>query len=325
MSVSHSGLSIPLIRSHKRRAGRDPLVMVTAYDAPGAAMADRAGVDMILVGDSLAMVVLGHEDTLGLTVPEMAHHVAAVRRARPRCPVVADMPWMSYHLSPSETLANAAVLIRAGAQAVKLEGGRRRLPMIDALLGAEIQVMGHLGLTPQSVHRMGGFRVQATQPSDADILVDAATALAEAGCFALVLEGLPSAVAQVVTAAVSVPTIGIGAGPHCDGQVLVYHDLLGLRDGSPAAGARDRTTQGGSTQDRPTQDRATANTDPRFVRRYAELAQVGTAAISAWADDVRTGGFPSAEESYRGGDALVEWAQRHRPPEPTSPAPGAAG
>lgn len=290
-------LTVPVLRPHKRRNGSPPLVMVTAYDTPGAAMAQSAGVDIILVGDSVAMVVLGREDTLSLSVTEMAHHVAAVRRARPRCPVVADMPWLSYHLSRPDTVANAAGLIRAGAQAVKLEGGRRRLPMVEALLGAEIQVMGHLGLTPQSVHGMGGYRVQATDPGTADSLVSDALALAEAGCFALVLEGVPDAVAEVVTDAIAIPTIGIGAGPHCDGQVLVFHDVLGL--GAASATGTDH--------------------DPRFVRRYAELARTGVEALSAWAADVRAGGFPAAGESYHPGEALAAWATA-RPPFPAARA-----
>jgi 3-methyl-2-oxobutanoate hydroxymethyltransferase len=277
-------LTIPAMRTHK--AGT-PLVMVTAYDAPGAAIADAAGVDIILVGDSVAMVVLGREDTLGVTMAEMAHHVAAVRRARPSCLVVADMPWLSYHLSPTDTIVNAAVLVRAGAEAVKVEGGRRRLPVIEALLSAEIQVMGHLGLTPQSVHGMGGFKVQATALEAAEALVEDAIALSKAGCFALVLEGIPDRLAAVVTDAVDVPTIGIGAGPHCDGQVLVLHDVLGLGDQSEA--------------------------HPRFVRQYADLAAAGRGALGAWAADVRSGVFPSPSESYGAGEALNAWAAA-RPP-----------
>ncbi|MGH9064324.1 MAG: 3-methyl-2-oxobutanoate hydroxymethyltransferase [Acidimicrobiales bacterium] len=327
MTTDGLGLTVPAVRAHKRgpgRAavtgplagepeplahgangngsgagpaggGRRPLVMVTAYDAPGAAMADRAGVDIILVGDSVAMAVLGYEDTLQLTVADMAHHVAAVRRARPRCLVVADLPWMSYHLSPAETVANAAVLVRAGAQAVKLEGGRSRVPMVEALLRAEVQVMGHLGLTPQSVHGMGGYRVQARQVAEADAMVADAMALAGAGCFALVLEGVPDVVAEVVTGAVAVPTIGIGAGPGCDGQVLVLHDVLGLSGVGAGPGY----------------------SDPRFVRRYADLGRDGVAALAAWAADVREGRFPSSAESYHAGAALDGWTSR-----PRSPVPG---
>ncbi|MDQ4089332.1 MAG: 3-methyl-2-oxobutanoate hydroxymethyltransferase [Actinomycetota bacterium] len=261
-------VTAPAVRARKHGP---PLVMVTAYDAPGARIADEAGVDVILVGDSVAMVVLGYDDTLQVTVDDMAHHVAAVARAGPRALVVVDMPWLSYHLSPTESVRNAGALVRAGASAVKLEGGRRRLPAIAAILDAEIPVMGHLGLTPQSVHALGGYRVQGRHVDTATALVDDAVALAEAGCFALVLECVPEEVARLVTAAVEIPTIGIGAGAHCDGQVLVFHDLLGLED----------------------------RIVPRFVRRYASLKTDAVAAISAFAADVRAGRFPAESESYR--------------------------
>ena len=263
-------ITVPSVRARKVRDGADPLVMVTAYDAPGARIADDAGVDMILVGDSLAMVVLGYDDTLSVTTEDMAHHVAAVARTRPRPLVVGDLPWMSYHVSAEETVRNAALLIRAGAQCVKLEGGRKRIPMIDALVDTEIPVMGHLGLTPQSMHAMGGFRVQAKESEAALALVADAKALAHAGCFAIVLEGVPDEVARMVTDAVDVPTIGIGAGPHCDGQVLVFHDLLGLED----------------------------RTAPKFVRRYAGLKDAAVAAMQDFVVDVRTGAFPNDAESY---------------------------
>ena len=263
-------VTVPAIRDHKVRDGADPLVMVTAYDAPGARIADDAGVDVILVGDSVAMVVLGYDDTLSVTVQDMAHHVGAVARAKPRPLIVGDLPWMSYHVSTEETVRNAADLIRAGAQCVKLEGGRKRIPMIDALIDAEIPVMGHLGLTPQSMHAMGGFKVQAKESEAALALVADAKALAHAGCFAIVLEGVPDEVARMVTDAVDVPTIGIGAGPHCDGQVLVFHDLLGLED----------------------------RTAPKFVRRYAGLKESAVAAMSNFVVDVRSGAFPEDSESY---------------------------
>jgi 3-methyl-2-oxobutanoate hydroxymethyltransferase len=266
--------TIPAIRARK---GGAPLVMVTAYDTPGARIADEAGADVILVGDSLAMVVLGYDDTLQVTVDDMVHHVAAVGRARPRPLVVADLPWLSYHVSTEETIRNAAALIRAGAQAVKLEGGRRRLPVIAALAGAEIPVMGHLGLTPQSIHVMGGYRVQGQQADAAAALVEDATALADAGCFAIVLEGIPAEVARMVTDTVAVPTIGIGAGPWCDGQVLVFHDVLGLED----------------------------RVLPRFVRRYASLKSDAVTALSAFAADVRARRFPSDAESYHLGDGAA--------------------
>ena len=263
-------VTAPAVRARKMRSGAEPLVMLTAYDAPGARMVDAAGADLILVGDSVAMVVLGYDDTLQVTVDDIAHHTAAVARTKPRALIVGDLPWMSYHVSVEETVRNAAKLIRAGAESVKLEGGRKRLPMIEALLDAEIPVMGHIGLTPQSVHAMGGFRVQGRETSAALALVDDAKALAHAGCFAIVIEGVPDQVAAMITDAVDVPTIGIGAGPHCDGQVLVFHDVLGL------------------------EDRVVA----KFVRRYADLKAVGIEALERFASDVRSGAFPAASESY---------------------------
>jgi 3-methyl-2-oxobutanoate hydroxymethyltransferase len=269
--------TVPAIRAHKVRDGGDPLVMVTAYDAPGARQAHAAGVDMILVGDSLAMMVLGYDNTLAVTVEDMAHHTAAVRRGLagsaaegPRPLLVGDLPWMSYHTDVTDAVRNAATLVRAGAEAVKLEGGRKRLPVIEAIVDAEIPVMGHLGLTPQSVHAMGGFKVQARQHDAALELRDAAKALASAGCFSIVLEGVPDVVARMVTDAVDVPTIGIGAGIDCDGQVLVYHDILGLED----------------------------RLAPKFARRYAELGSASTEALAAFADDVRGRRFPADGESY---------------------------
>jgi 3-methyl-2-oxobutanoate hydroxymethyltransferase len=267
-------LTVPAIRARK---GGPPLVMVTAYDAPAGRIASDAGADVILVGDSVGMVVLGYDDTLQVTLDDMVHHTAAVARARPTSLLVADLPWLTYHLTPEETVRNASALVRAGASAVKLEGGARRLPMIEALLGAEIPVMGHLGLTPQSVHVMGGYKVQGQQADAATALVEDATALADAGCFAIVLEGVPAEVARVVTEAVPVPTIGIGAGPWCDGQVLVFHDLLGLED----------------------------RVLPRFVRRYGSLKADAVAALAAFAADVRGRRFPSDAESYHVVDGVV--------------------
>ena len=267
-------LTAPAVRARK---GGPPLVMVTAYDAPGARIADEAGVDMVLVGDSVAMVVLGYDDTLQVSVADMAHHVAAVARTGPRALVVADLPWLSYHLDTAETVRNAATLVRAGAAAVKLEGGRRRTAMVAALVDAEIPVMGHIGLTPQSVHRVGGYRVQGQSLPDAEELVADAEALVDSGCFAIVLEAVPLEVARLITDTVPVPTIGIGAGPHCDGQVLVFHDLLGLED-------RIR---------------------PRFVRRYASLKADAVVAVQAFAGDVRSGRFPSDSESYHLSDDVA--------------------
>ncbi len=276
--VRRRPITAPAIRARKVRDGADPLVMVTAYDAPGARIADAGGVDMILVGDSLAMVVLGYEDTLQVTVADMAHHTAAVARAKPAALVVGDLPWMSYHVDRADTVRNAAELIRAGAGAVKLEGGRKRLPMVEALVDAEIPVMGHIGLTPQSVHAMGGFKVQGRTSEAATQLVSAAKALAHAGAFAVVLEGIPDEVGRMVTEAIDVPTIGIGAGPHCDGQVLVYHDVLGIEE----------------------------RMAPKFVRRYASIGADSTAAVARFADDVRTGAFPGPDESYHLSAAVAE-------------------
>jgi 3-methyl-2-oxobutanoate hydroxymethyltransferase len=276
-------LTAPAVRARKVRTGADPLVMVTAYDAPGARIAEEAGVDLILVGDSLAMVVLGYDDTLQVTTADMAHHVGAVARGLRSMPsskamVVGDLPWLSYHVSAEDTVRNAAELVKAGASSVKLEGGRKRVPMIEAIVDAEIPVMGHIGLTPQSVHAMGGFKVQGKEARGAQLLVDDAKALVEAGVFAIVLEGVPDAVAKLVTDAVDVPTIGIGAGRHCDGQVLVFHDLLGIED----------------------------RIAPKFVRRYGNLKADAVAAMTAYAEDVRTGRFPDDSESYHLADDVAE-------------------
>lgn len=269
---------VPRIQASKIRRGAEPLVMVTAYDAPSARVASEAGVDMILVGDSLAMVVLGYDDTLQVTIDDMAYHVGAVARAKPDALIVGDMPWMSFHLSTEETVVNAAKLIRAGAQCVKMEGGRKRIPMIEAIRAAEIPVMGHVGLTPQSMNVMGGFKIQARQASAARSLVDAAKALEAAGCFALVVEGVPDIVGEMVTESVGIPIIGIGAGPKCDGQVLVYHDVIGLEN----------------------------RFKPKFVRRYGTAFEDQVAAIAAYAADTRTGSFPSEDETYVAKDDLTE-------------------
>jgi 3-methyl-2-oxobutanoate hydroxymethyltransferase len=253
------------------RKGGDKIRMITAYDAPTARIADRAGADVILVGDSVANVVLGRSDTLAMTVDEMVYHTRAVTGIEPHALVVGDMPWLSYHTSPEDTVRNAGRLVReGGAGAVKLEGGRKRVSMIEALRDAEIPVMGHLGLTPQSVHAMGGYRVQGRQAADAYELISEARAISDAGVFAIVLEGVPDLVAEMITAEVAVPTIGIGAGPDCDGQVLVFHDLLGLGEGSV----------------------------PKFVRRYADLADTAVVAVEAFFADVQSGAFPGEAETY---------------------------
>ena len=278
-------------RSASSSAGITPptrLAMVTAYDAPSARIAHRAGADMILVGDSLAMVMLGYDDTLQVTVDDIAHHTAAVVRGlqqseaagcdQPRPLVVGDLPWMSYHVSTEDTVRNAAALIRAGASCVKLEGGTKRVPMVRAILDAEIPVMGHIGLTPQSVNAFGGFKVQGKATSEADAVIADALALQAAGCFAIVLEAIPDALAAEISAMLTIPTIGIGAGPSCDGQVLVWHDLLGFED----------------------------RLAPKFVRRYADLGASAVAAVSSYVADVRSGSFPSVAESYPASPALIQ-------------------
>ena len=270
-------ITVPIVRSRK---GGERLAMVTAYDTPGARIADAAGVDIILVGDSLANTVLGFDDTLQVDIDVMVHHTAAVSRAEPDALVVGDMPWMSYHVSRESAVVNASRLIReGGAEAVKLEGGRKRIPVIEAIMDAEIPVMGHLGLTPQSVHAMGGYKVQGKIGPAARELIADAVALADAGVFSIVLEGIPDLLAGIVTKEVPVPTIGIGAGVDTDGQVLVFHDILGLNTGHVA----------------------------KFVRRYADLYGTAVEAMQHYVDDVRKGAYPSDEESYHmSSDAAAE-------------------
>jgi 3-methyl-2-oxobutanoate hydroxymethyltransferase len=252
------------------RKGRERITMVTAYDAGAARLLDQAGVEVLLVGDSLGMVVLGRETTLEVTMEEMLHHTRAAARGRTRALVVADMPYLSYQVSRERAVENAGRFIQAGAESVKIEGGARRAPLVEALLDAEIPVMGHIGLTPQSYHRFGGFKVQGRGEEEGRRLVEDARALERAGVWSIVLEGMPADLAGRITAAVAVPTIGIGAGPRCDGQVLVFHDLLGL--GGPVS--------------------------PRFVRRYADLGREIVAAGARFVADVRSGSFPNEAESY---------------------------
>jgi 3-methyl-2-oxobutanoate hydroxymethyltransferase len=256
----------------KARKGGDPIRMITAYDFPTARIAHRAGADIILVGDSVANVVLGYEDTLAVSVDDMVHHTSAVARAQPDALIVGDMPWLSYHTSVEETVRNAGRFLREGkAEAVKLEGGRKRLAMVRAVRDAEIPVMGHLGLTPQSVHAMGGYRVQGKRAAAAYELISDAHALTDAGVFSIVLEGVPDVLAEIVTNEISVPTIGIGAGRHCDGQVLVFHDVVGLGGGQYL---------------------------PKFVRQYANLADDAVNAIERWFADIDAGAFPAEAETY---------------------------
>lgn len=263
-------LTAPGLRALK---GRRKIAALTAYDAPTAALLDAAGVDLLLVGDSIEMVVYGAADTLGASLERMVAHAKAVSGAAKRALVVGDLPYLTYHTTPEEAVRNAArFVVEGGCRAVKLEGGTQRLPMVKAILSAEIPVMGHLGLTPQSVNALGGFKVQGRRATEARRLLDEAKKLADAGVFALVLECVPAELAARITEAVPVPTIGIGAGAGCDGQVLVLHDLVGLA----APGARV----------------------PRFVRRYADVGAVIREAAAAYVADVRSGAFPSEAESF---------------------------
>jgi len=261
-------VTVPDIRAAK---GARRLVMLTAYDCPTARLLDAAGVDVLLVGDSVGNNVLGYDSTLPVTMDEMLHHTRAVVRGTRRALVAGDMPYMSYQTGRRDAIRNAGRFLKeAGAAAVKIEGGRKRAALVRALVEAEIPVMGHVGLTPQSVHLMGGYKVQGKRVDEAQTLVDDARALEEAGAFSIVLEGMPETVGRRITEAVSIPTIGIGAGRFCDGQVLVFHDLVGLSTGSV----------------------------PRFVRRYADLAGVISDAARRFADDVRSGGYPDESETY---------------------------
>ncbi len=236
-------VTVPAIRAMK---GKSRIGMLTAYDYPSARIADAAGADILLVGDSLGMVVLGYPDTLSVTVDDMLHHTRAAVRGTKSALIVGDMPYLSYHVSIEESVRNAGRFIQAGAHAVKVEGAKQsRIRTIEAILDAEIPVMGHIGLTPQSVNALGGFKLQGKNADDAKRLIDEAVRLERAGCFSIVLECVPSELAAMITEQVAIPTIGIGAGPSCDGQVLVFHDVLGIYDGHTA----------------------------KFVRQYAHIAQ----------------------------------------------------
>jgi 3-methyl-2-oxobutanoate hydroxymethyltransferase len=280
--VPHPGngrITIPELLQRKTSAADSStnskkIVCLTAYDYPTARLLDEAGVDVILVGDSLAMVVLGHDSTLPVTLDEMLHHARAVRRGTKRALVVADMPFGSYHSETAESLRNAVRFIKeAGVEAVKVEGGERRLELIARLTEAEIPVMGHVGLTPQSVNALGGYRVQGKTVDSAEQLLRDARAVEAAGAFAIVLEAVPRELATQITGELRIPTIGIGAGPDCDGQILVVHDLLGL----------------------------TFDQTPKFARKYANVGEVISNAVREYCADVRNGGFPSDSESYHSG------------------------
>jgi 3-methyl-2-oxobutanoate hydroxymethyltransferase len=255
----------------RARKGEEPIVALTAYDYPSARLVDEAGVDLILVGDSAANVVLGYESTIPVTLDEMVILSRAVRRGATRALVVGDLPFGTYHESVEQAVRSAIRFVKeGGVEAVKLEGGRSRAETVARLVDAEIPVLGHIGLTPQSLHRLGGYKVQGKTVDAARTLVEDALALEEAGVFGIVLEAVPAEVARMITRKVSVPTIGIGAGPYCDGQILVYTDLVGLTFG--------RT--------------------PKFVRRYADVRSVVADAVSRYAADVRSRAFPNEAESY---------------------------
>lgn len=280
---SSAKVTIPLLLQLKKEERR--ITMTTAYDAVTARVADPV-VDIILVGDSVGNVCLGFDNTLPVSLSMMNHHLEAVARTRPRALLVADLPFLSFHISPQETIRNAGGFMQRGADAVKLEGGAKRLDMVRALVDCEIPVMGHLGLTPQSVNVMGGFKVQGRSDDDAIRLLEDAHHLQEAGCFALVLEGIPAELAARATETLTIPTIGIGAGIGCSGQVLVFHDVVGLTQGHR----------------------------PKFVRAYSDGFHLLQEALSRWAADVREGVFPAAQESYRLPeplkDLIANWVPR---------------
>lgn len=264
-------LSLPELQVRK---GAGPkLAMLTAYDYPTGKLVDQAGIDLILVGDSLGMVCLGYPDTVPVTLDEMVHHTAAVARGAERALVVGDLPFLSYQVSCEDAVRSAGRLFKeARADCVKLEGGRTQADKVAAIVRAGIPVMGHIGLTPQTATQLGGFKVQGKAPEAAQALLDDARALEEAGAFAVVLECVPTSLGRRVTEALSIPTIGIGAGPHCDGQVLVLHDLVGLFD----------------------------RFVPKFVKRYADLSEEIRTAVGRYRDEVQAGTFPAEEHQFGG-------------------------
>jgi 3-methyl-2-oxobutanoate hydroxymethyltransferase len=270
-SIGENRQKVTIATLLDKKSKREPITCLTAYDYATARLVDEAGIDMILVGDSLAQVVLGYDTTLPVTMEEMLHHTRAVRRAVKRAFLVADMPYASYHVSVKEAVRNATKFVKyGGAEAVKLEGGEKRIEIVNALADAEIPVMGHIGLTPQSINAMGGYKVQGKTLKAVEQLMRDAVALDRAGVCSMVLEGIPREVAAMITAEVSAPTIGIGAGPECDGQVLVIHDLIGLTFSQPA----------------------------KFVRRYADVGTAISDAIEGFKNDVRSGAYPNDAESY---------------------------
>ena len=257
----------------------EPITMLTAYDYPTALLVDRAGIDVILVGDSLAMVVLGHDNTLAVTMDEMIHHCKAVSKGARSPFLVGDMPFMSYQISKTDAVANAGRFLKEGGMdAVKLEGGQEMVSTVKAIIEAGIPVMGHIGLTPQSISKLGGYRVQGRDIEAAHKLLADAAALEEAGCFSIVLEAIPDRLAKLITGRASIPTIGIGAGPNCDGQVLIIHDLIGLFD---------RFT-------------------PKFVKKYTNINARILKALQEFREEVKSGAFPTAEHSYSISDEVFE-------------------
>ncbi len=262
-------VSITKLKAMKKRGER--FAMLTAYDYPSARLVEEAGVPIILVGDTLGMVVLGYDTTIPVTMDEMLHHVKAVVRGTRRAHVVADMPFMSFQVEPREALHNAGRMLKeGGAQSVKLEGGQHVADTVSLLVSSGIPVMGHVGLTPQSVNQFGGYKVQGKTAAGASRIIDDAVALEQAGAYAIVLETVPAQLAQVITEKVSIPTIGIGAGPHCDGQVQVFHDLLGLSE----------------------------EFVPKHAKRYAQLGEAIKDAVGRYVDDVQEGSFPTEKESF---------------------------
>lgn len=263
-------VTIPLLQSKKEK--KEKIVALTAYDFPIAKIVDETGVDLILVGDSLGMVVLGYENTIPVTMEDMIHHTKPVVRASKRALVVGDMPYFSFHLSEEESVFNASLFLKeAGASAVKIEGAsRKRMKLIEALVEAEIPVMGHVGLTPQSIHHFGQFKVRGREIDEAEKIIQDALNLERAGVFSVVLECIPMELARIITEKLKIPTIGIGAGPYCDGQILVFHDLVGFSNGYL----------------------------PKFVKKYADIHELISQAVGGYINDVKDGKFPDNIHSY---------------------------
>ncbi len=270
---------VTILTLKEKREKGEPITMLTAYDYPTGLLVDQAGIDILLVGDSLAMVVLGHENTVAVTMDEMLHHCRAVARGAKTPLLVGDMPFMSYQVDIREAVRNAGRFLKEGGMdVVKLEGGTEVAPTVKAIVDAGIPVMGHIGLTPQTISKLGGFRVQGKDVAAARALIESAQALEQAGAFALILEAIPAPVARVITERVSIPTIGIGAGPHCNGQVLVMHDMIGLFD----------------------------RFVPKFVKQYVNIFPLILQALTAYRDEVIAGTFPGPEHGYPLSDEAVE-------------------